>query len=236
MIQAVFFDKTYTLVQQDPNKMKEIDEKVQRVLEEKGIYLSLNQITSLREKNQFFYRMGKIKSWKEITERMFEEFGISSPPHIEEEYRKTHLTMGKLYPHAKRVLEELKKLRLKIGLITESDTNKVESELNREKIRDLFDIIVVSSEIGKNKPSLTLFQAALKKLNVNPKNSIYIGDRLLYDIMPAKKLGFKAVIWIRQGAHSKEGMNQLDSIRPDFIIEDIYEVLRIIRELIESDE
>jgi HAD superfamily hydrolase (TIGR01662 family) len=235
LIQAVFFDKTYTIIKQDPEKMKEVDQVVQKFLEKNDIYVPLSQIASLREKSQSLFRMGKIKSWNEITEKMFDEFGIDPPPFIERVYRETHLAMGKLYPHAKEVLEGIKKRHLKIGLITESDTDKVELELVRENIKELFDVVVVSDQVGENKPSVKLFQAALKKLNVKPENSVYIGDRLFYDILPAKQLGFKTV-WIRQGAHSEEGLSQLDDIRPDFIIEDIGEVLKIIRQLIEQDK
>ncbi|WP_263601709.1 HAD family hydrolase [Chryseobacterium sp. PET-29] len=64
--------------------------------------------------------------------------------------------------------------------------------------KNIFSEIIISENENFRKPSLEFYELALKKLNVNPEEVLYIGDSLKLDIIPAKKLGFKTLLIDRQ--------------------------------------
>jgi FMN phosphatase YigB (HAD superfamily) len=59
----------------------------------------------------------------------------------------------------------------------------------------------LSGELGFGKPDPRIFRHALERAACDPKEAAMIGDRLDYDIAPAKKLGMLA-IRIRRGLHA----------------------------------
>lgn len=64
--------------------------------------------------------------------------------------------------------------------------------------KNIFSEIIISENENFRKPSLEFYELALKKLNVNPEEVLYIGDSLKLDIIPARKLGFKTLLIDRQ--------------------------------------
>ena len=65
-------------------------------------------------------------------------------------------------------------------------------------LRQFFDVIVASAEIGYVKPDKKIFQKALELAGCTAEESIMVGDRLDNDIIPAKELGMNT-IWIKNG-------------------------------------
>jgi beta-phosphoglucomutase-like phosphatase (HAD superfamily) len=61
----------------------------------------------------------------------------------------------KLYEDAERVLEELKKEGLKLGLITSSQEEIVEPLIMRLRLKNYFDVIVCGDQIERPKPHPT---------------------------------------------------------------------------------
>ncbi|MFH1916985.1 MAG: HAD family hydrolase [Nanoarchaeota archaeon] len=105
---------------------------------------------------------------------------------------------ARLYPNAKKVLSALKK-KYKLGMITDSDGNvQVKtSRLKKIGVMPFFDAIVTSDETGFTKPYLENFSLLCKKLKVDPKNCVMVGDSASRDLAPAKKLGM-VTIWTKQ--------------------------------------
>ena len=59
---------------------------------------------------------------------------------------------------------------------------------------NIFDEYIVSEKENLRKPSLEFYTRALEKLNAEAGEIIYIGDSLKLDVIPAKKLGIKALL------------------------------------------
>ncbi|MCU0799153.1 MAG: HAD family hydrolase [Candidatus Thermoplasmatota archaeon] len=109
-----------------------------------------------------------------------------------------------LDPDARNVVEELRDMegpdgiKLRVGIISNApDGRSIRDFLSREGAIDLFHPLVISAEVGISKPSEAIFRKALDEIAVEPKDAIYVGDRYRTDILPARKLGMKA-IYIRQ--------------------------------------
>lgn len=70
-----------------------------------------------------------------------------------------------------------------------------ELELRFLGLYDYFDFVIFSSDVGYQKPDLRLFMTALKRLGLElePKCVVSIGDSYENEIIPARKLGMRAI-------------------------------------------
>lgn len=98
----------------------------------------------------------------------------------------------KLNPGIKELIQSLS-IKYKLGLAG-NQPSAVKNLLEEYGILQFFTTTEVSEDIGISKPDLRFFKNILNKLNVNAREAIMIGDRLDNDIIPAKKLGMKAVL------------------------------------------
>ena len=119
------------------------------------------------------------------------------------------------------VLRELAQTH-KLGIVSNiwSTRDLYVQELERAGIRDLFDVIVFSSDHGTIKPSPHLFMKALEAFAVDRSQIVFVGDSLTRDIAGAKAVGLSAV-WIDTGTGTVD-----ESVpSPDLVIQDLRELL-----------
>ncbi len=105
---------------------------------------------------------------------------------------------GIAFPYAVEVLNELKN-RYKLALITNvlhtTTTEKVQEILAEAGIPDVFEVVVVSSEVGYAKPSPRIFKIALDGLNVDPKEAVMVGNLISTDVFGGNRMGLKTVLF-----------------------------------------
>jgi glucose-1-phosphatase len=99
----------------------------------------------------------------------------------------------KAAPPNKDVVELINKLRKKyiVGLI--SNTQEPHVSYNRSLgLYDLFDICILSCEVGMRKPDKEIFELYMKKTGLKPKEIVFIDDekKLLVNV---KKLGITPI-------------------------------------------
>ncbi|WP_423791917.1 TIGR02253 family HAD-type hydrolase [Methanocaldococcus indicus] len=143
-------------------------------------------------------------------------------------YHNVKVALLRPYPDVIKTLIELKKMDLKLAVLTDGLTIKQWEKLIRLGIHLFFDEVVTSEEFGLGKPHIEFFKYGLKKLNLKPKEVIYVGDRVDRDIKPAKALGMITVRILKGKYKDME-----DNIS-DYKIENIKELLPIIKNLVES--
>jgi putative hydrolase of the HAD superfamily len=68
-------------------------------------------------------------------------------------------------------------------------------QVNTNGITDAVDSIVFSSEIGRRKPAPEVYRAALDAIGVEPKNALFVGDRVREDYEGPTSLGMRAVVF-----------------------------------------
>ncbi|MBR6152631.1 MAG: HAD family hydrolase [Lachnospiraceae bacterium] len=135
-------------------------------------------------------------------------------------------SLEKLYDATKSVISGLHR-NYKLGIIA-NQTLGTRERIDHWGIGKYFDVVMASAEAGCAKPDLKIFEMALQKANCDPKDAIMIGDRLDNDIIPAKKLGMKTV-WVRQGYAIYQSIDD-DSKRPDYIVNNIEELIGLFEE------
>jgi putative hydrolase of the HAD superfamily len=92
-----------------------------------------------------------------------------------------------LYPEVPAVLDALHPL-CKLGIVSNFD-RRLYPVLEHLGIRHYFQTIVVSSEIGADKPDPRIFAAALSTLSVNAAETIHAGDHPEQDWRAAELAG-----------------------------------------------
>ena len=142
-----------------------------------------------------------------------EEFGLETikwPKHLE-----------KMYEGVPQLLEKLAD-RYRLGIIANQSMG-TEQRLVNYGIRQYFDVIMSSAEVGMSKPDLKIFQTALDKAECIPENAYMIGDRLDNDIEPAAQLGMHT-IWVKQASFAYGSLDLIQH-KPDHTVNNITDIL-----------
>ena len=106
-----------------------------------------------------------------------------------------------LYEDALAVFDELRRHRLKIGLVTNGQRNLEEFVVHH---RLEVDAMVGSRLHGRTKPHPSIFIAALRQLEVEPGEAAMVGDSYEDDIEGARALGMQAILLDRDGLRPEE--------------------------------
>lgn len=94
---------------------------------------------------------------------------------------------------AARLLQQLDGHAL--GVVTNGTGRLQRKKLEQDGVKDLFDAIVISSEIGTVKPNKAFFHVAQESLDAETR--VIVSHDLKRDLGPAKQLGFHTV-WLSQ--------------------------------------
>jgi len=142
-------------------------------------------------------------------------------------YYETHFYCREMRPEMPAVLDEIQKMGLKIGLISNvSSRGQVPFNLKAYGIWHYFNPIVLSSEYGRRKPDPAIFHHAARLADVPTSQCLYIGDRISRDIVGARKAGFRMAIQIRHDFdHGEEDVGAT----PDAVVDNMMELLDILR-------
>ena len=120
-----------------------------------------------------------------------------------------------LYPEAPAVLETLHS-RYRLGILSNFD-RRLYPVLDHLGVRPYFEAIVISSELGVDKPDARMFAAALSALRVLPQETVHAGDDPEQDWRAAEAAGLH-VYRVERPSRGLEALpdhvRRLESIAP----------------------
>lgn len=189
MTKAVFFDLFFTLIY--PSYLIENEYDV--------IGISPSEWESYAENNILYDERakGKIRNEREIIDRI-----VNIMPYkvTGEQKRKILLKREERMKRAllsvdNKVLEILGRVRekgVKIGLISNADIIDIKY-WNDSPLSAFFDSVIFSCDVGILKPQTEIYQLAMKRLNVKPEESIFIGDGGSNELFGAQRAGMKTI-------------------------------------------
>ncbi len=108
-------------------------------------------------------------------------------------YRKAKTANMILYPHIRFVLTELLRMGLKLGVISDAPRLQAWTRLAEVGLHTIFNAVITWDDTGIRKPNPEPFLAVLKKLDIEPRESIMVGDWAERDIYGAKEVGMITV-------------------------------------------
>jgi putative hydrolase of the HAD superfamily len=132
-------------------------------------------------------------------------------------------------PDVPELLRELRDRGLKVGVLSNTVWPRTEHEriFARDKVLDLIDGAVYTSEIAWTKPHPEAFRAALDAVGVRePHRAVFVGDRLFDDIHGAGSIGMRTILV----PHSEIPVDQFGPVNgePDATVTRLADVLKIV--------
>ncbi|MBM7661542.1 pyrophosphatase PpaX [Bacillus mesophilus] len=122
-------------------------------------------------------------------------------------------------------IEALHKKGYKLGIVTTKLRHTVNMGLRLTKLDQFFDVVVTLDDVKNAKPDPEPVQLALAQLHAKPEEAIMIGDNH-HDIVSGQNAGTKTagVAW------SLKGIEYLQSFKPDYMLENMRDLLTILEE------
>ncbi|MDI6916205.1 MAG: HAD-IA family hydrolase [Thermoplasmatales archaeon] len=163
-----------------------------------------------------------------------------------DEYLKMHRKHVRLYPGAVEVLSWVKKNSFHLGMISDIDSDYLYNQLKALNIKNIFDSITTSEEVGYRKPDKRIFNTALKKAECTGNESIYVGDKIDRDIAGGKNVGMKTIFFsdshtnsategfsvrILRGNSMLRSLTDISRGSPDFITDRLDKIPGIIKRI-----
>ncbi len=90
-------------------------------------------------------------------------------------------------------MQDLRSAGFRLGLISNFDLRLYEI-LKHLRVLDLFEHIVVSSQVGADKPSPRIFEEALRRFQVAPAELLHVGDDEVADGQGPRAVGMQTFI------------------------------------------
>ena len=110
----------------------------------------------------------------------------------------TQLDSWHPYPFTVQILESLAEKGFRMGVISNWDESAREI-LRMHDLNRFFEHLIISSEVGWEKPNVEIFRKALRDAAVEPGESVYVGDNYYDDAVGSRKAGMDAIIVNRFG-------------------------------------
>lgn len=133
---------------------------------------------------------------------------------VNECYNYIQETLKKTEP----IIRELSE-RYRLAVVSNFYGN-IETVLKSFSLYEYFNVIVDSTTEGIRKPNPDIYRRGIKRLGLQPEETVVVGDSFSNDIVPAKIIGCKA-IWI---ADKEKIRHKSMGRRPDEIISDFSEL------------
>lgn len=224
MIKAIIFDLDNTLMDFMKMKGRAIDAAITAMIDA-GLEISKEQAKAkidviYKEKGIEFQKVFDI-----LLEEVLKDVDYKVLAAGVVAYRKAREAELTPYPHVYPTLIKLAKMGLKLGILSDAPSKEAWLRLAYLNFHHIFDAIVTFDETGERKPSPVPFKAILKKLNVEPGESLMVGDWAERDIVGASNIGMRT-------AFAKYG-DTFDTKEHsgDYELNDISELISIVSEI-----
>ena len=252
MIDTVLFDMGGTLedIFVDEASKRLSAREVLRILHEKGIDVPIDAAAAEEKLAAGWDRYAAYRgpSQRELKpeeiwgDYVLMEFGLdyeTVAPFAEELAHMWEVTYyhRSLRPGVREMLEGLKSLGLKLGVVSNTASlYQVFDILKEYGIREYFQDVTLSSVTGYRKPNENIFKVALDQIQSAPSTCAYVGDTFSRDVIGPQKAGFGMTFHIHSHLTASRDKDVPKEVRATYTVENIYEVYTILRDLAEKKE
>ena len=187
MIKAILFDFGDVLLK---SKFKHtlIEDVTKKFTE--TLVIDCGTFEKIQKKYHQSLKIGKI-SFSDFSKELKEELNLKISIHkIIEIWNKCYLETSILNQSLFDIVKKLKK-HYKVGLISNIYNLTVKTDRKRGLL-DIFEPCILSCEVGLEKPQKEIYELALKKLNINSMNCVFIDNNFKYLEVP-KEIGFNVI-------------------------------------------
>ena len=129
-------------------------------------------------------------------------------------------------------LTEIKKIGLKIAIVSNGTVIFRLIKISNSGLDPYIDAIVSREEVGVSKPHSYIFYYAMRKLGVSPNECIMVGNSISQDILGAKRLGIRSVLFTRfKDESALLDKSEYKFVSPDLVTNNFDELLDWIKKM-----
>ncbi|MES2454361.1 MAG: YjjG family noncanonical pyrimidine nucleotidase [Bacteroidota bacterium] len=204
MIKHIFFDLDHTIWDFDKNAQETLHELyLQYKLEEIGLTSADDFISTYTANNHQLwadYHVGKITKETLRAERFsrtFIQLGVHPekiPHQFEDDYVRITPYKKNLFLGSEKVLAYLQQ-KYTLHIISNGFKESTLIKMEVSGLNPYFTNVIISEDVGVNKPDKAIFEYALDKAKARKEESIMIGDSIEADIRGAQGFGMKAIFF-----------------------------------------
>lgn len=120
----------------------------------------------------------------------------------------------------RRILEHVRREGYRMAIVSNFDYSPTAYDLiDKFEIRNLFEEIIISGDVGWRKPKDIIFNTAIDNMGIKANETLFIGDNFKADVIGSKSVGMDAV-WINRKNEIHTGLG----VKPDFTIKKLHEL------------
>lgn len=236
-IKCIGFDLYSTLISTDNHNWTEMLKPVYSIIRELGYN---NTFEAFLKVQKPIYRKWRdyrerhhveLKSevwWKEILEKLDLQFTSADILKIRMASHQRYRSQIATYPEVTNILKKLKEKYTVVCISNISEGDFAREDMDSFGILQLFDYVLMSSDLGIRKPSPKIFQYILDLFHLQPDEMVFVGDTLYDDIQGAKAAKLRLAIHIKR---DRSYFFPDYYIKPDRTILSLQELLDILLEL-----
>lgn len=155
---------------------------------------------------------GTGQPWEELRE---EYFAYSSSRKLAVNYQEV------FRPEAVGLLEDIRRMNLKMALASSSPLSNIEEALSVNKIRDYFSVVVSGEQFRQSKPDPEIYQFTAKRLGIREEECLAVEDSTV-GIAAGKAAGMRVAALVDE----RFGFDQSQA---DYLVRRLSEVSEIIK-------
>lgn len=152
--------------------------------------------------------------------------GKADPAVLTQAYHEAYLVnsarWGGAFPETRATLDSLKSQGLEIGLVTSKSRDRVDSDMERFGLNDLFSVIITGDMSAERKPHPGPVLDAIRELKVNASSVVMVGDGP-QDVEAGRGAGTVTVA-CTYGFH---GRQECEEAKPDYLIDAIEDLISV---------
>jgi len=151
--------------------------------------------------------------WRQIVDGTFDALGAELDRDTLFERLWNEMACPERYALLEGVPETLLALRergVRLGIISNWD-HRLRPVLEGMNLAPLFDPIVISCEVGAEKPDAVIFNAALRAADLPAERCLMVGDHPRADLEGARGVGMRAVL-LDRGDHERDEPDRIRAI------------------------
>jgi putative hydrolase of the HAD superfamily len=153
---------------------------------------------------------------QEVNERQVRRFA--------DEFRKLSTQSLELREYTIPLLTRLRAGQFRLALVSNTEAIFSNYDIDHVGLRQFFDTIVLSSEVGVAKPDPEILERALRSILVSRREAVFVGDTAETDAAAARALGIPCVLIECSSERLTVGIDDSVSSVPP-VLQDIYDEL-----------
>jgi 2-haloacid dehalogenase len=170
---------------------------------------------------------GTFQPYREVLGSVVRQFGVElgfTPTAAEVSSLPDSLSTWKPWPDAVAALKKLK-TRFRLAILSNVDDDLFAA--TRPQLEVDFDEVITAQQAQAYKPSLKLFELALRRINAPAHRVLHVGQSIYHDVIPAQTLGL-ATVWVNRPS-ARPGVGAVKSAegKPDLTVSSLEQLATV---------